>query len=258
MEAQGGEERAKYGNQLIKEYSEKLTKELGKGYGITNLKRMRQFYLIVEKGAPMAHQLTWSHYVEILPIKNIDKIKYYINIAKKFSLSKRELRESIKSNEYERIGKKCELNNLKVDSLIKEPILIKVKSIPEKINEYILHNLILENMGDFLRELGEGFSYIDHEVKIKICDNYHRIDFLLFNYIFDCFVVVELKTTEFKAEHAGQTIKYMNYIDKNFRKPYHDKTVGIIVCKKNNKYILEYIGFDKLFVSSYELECLNK
>ena len=98
IEAQGGEDRAKYGDGLIKEYSLKLSKEIGKKYNITTLKRMRQFYLIIEKGATMWHQLSWSHYRELLPIGNINEINYYISVTEKNSLSVRELREKIKSN----------------------------------------------------------------------------------------------------------------------------------------------------------------
>ena len=98
IEAQGGEDRAKYGNGLIKKYSSKLSQEIGKKYNITTLKRMWQFYLIIEKGAAMRHQLSWSHYRELLPIGNINEINYYIGVAEKNSLSVRQLRERIKSN----------------------------------------------------------------------------------------------------------------------------------------------------------------
>ena len=98
IEAQGGEDRAKYGDGLIKEYSLKLSQEIGNKYNITTLKRMRQFYLIIEKGAAMRHQLSWSHYRELLPIGNINEINYYISVTEKNSLSVRQLRERIKSN----------------------------------------------------------------------------------------------------------------------------------------------------------------
>ena len=102
VEAQGGEERAKYGNKLIKEYSERLTRELGKGYSSPQLKKMRQFYLMIKKGSAVPNQLSWSHVVELLPLKDIQAIKYYIYIAEKQNLSYRELRNCIKLNEYER------------------------------------------------------------------------------------------------------------------------------------------------------------
>ena len=113
IEAQGGEERAKYGDGLIKEYSKRLTNELGKGYTISSLKRMRSFFLIIEKGAAMPHLLTWSHYIELLVLKNIDEINYYIDVAIKQNLSYRKLREKIKSKEYERLDE-CTRNKLHV------------------------------------------------------------------------------------------------------------------------------------------------
>ena len=255
VEAQGGEARAKYGNKLIKEYSEKLTKELGKGYTYTNLSRMRQFYLLMQKLAPMAQQLpnlTWSHYSIILPLKNLKEIEYYLYISYKLNLSRRELRERIKSKEYERLGKDIKLEEPKVNSLIKNPILIKVKNKNEKLTEYALHQSILENIKDFLKELGIGFAFIGSEVKIKIGDRYNYIDFLLFNTKFNCYVVVELKVTEMKAEYIGQITKYMNYADKNIKEVFHDKTVGVIICKKENKYVMEYCTNPNIFVSTYQ------
>ena len=253
VKAQGGEARAKYGNRLIKEYSEKLTKELGKGYTYTNLSRMRQFYLLSKKVATLSQQLTWSHYVEILKIDNLDKLKYYIYITSKLNLSVRELREKIKSNEYERIGNKIELKEYKINTLIKNPILIKVKNKNNKLTEYALHQSILENMEDFLKELGIGFAFIGSEVKIKIGNNYHYIDFLLFNVKFNCYVVVELKVVNFKAEYIGQITKYINYADKNIKEIHNEKTVGVIICKKENKYVMEYCTNPQIFVRTYEM-----
>ena len=185
VKAQGGEARAKYGNKLIKEYSEKLTKELGKRYTYTNLSRMRQFYLLSKKVATVSQQLTWSHYVEILKIDNLDKLKYYIYITGKLNLSVRELRERIKTKEYERIGEKTELKEYKINTLIKNRILIKVKNKNNKLTEYALHQSILENMEDFLKELGIDFTFAGSEVKIKLGDRYNYIDLLLFNYIYN-------------------------------------------------------------------------
>ena len=255
VEAQGGEARAKYGNKLIKEYSEKLTKELGKGYTYTNLSRMRQFYLLMQKLAPMAQQLpnlTWSHYSIILPLKNLKEIEYYLYISYKLNLSRRELRERIKSKEYERIGKNIKLEESKINTLIKNPILIKVKNKNEKLTEYALHQSILENIDDFLKELGIGFTFAGSEVKIKVGDRYNYIDFLLFNTNFNCYIVVELKVTELKAEYIGQIIKYIGYVDKNMRKPFHESTVGVIICKKENKYVMEYCTNPNIFVSTYQ------
>ena len=257
IEAQGGEKRAKYGNKLIKEYSFKLTKELGKGYTYTNLSRMRQFFLLTQKVATLSQQLykvSWSHYTELLKIKDINEVKYYIYLIDKQNLSVRELRERIRTKEYERLGKDINIEKPKVESLIKDPILIKVKNKNEKLTEYALHKSILENMDDFLKELGVGFLYAGSEVKIKIGDRYNYIDFLLFNYKFNCLVVVELKVTEFKAEYIGQITKYINYVDKNIKELFNDKTVGVVICKKENRFIMEYCSDDRIFTTTYEVK----
>ena len=117
----------------------------------------------------------------------------------------------------------------------------------------VLKRLILEDLDNFLKELGDGFSYIESEYKIKIGDRYNYIDLLLFNIEYNCYVVVELKVTELKAEHIGQISKYINYIDKNLRKIYQDKTIGIIIVKKDNEFIMEYVSDDRMHSSTYKL-----
>ena len=254
VEAQGGEKRAKYGNKLIKEYSEKLTKELGKGYKVSNLKNMRQIYLKFRKRQTLSGELSISHYIILSRINNENEINYYINISKTLNLSVRELRERIKSNEYERIGYKGELKEPKINTFIKNPIIIKVGDKNKKLTEYALHQLILENMDDFLKELGIGFTYVGSEVKIKIGNRYNYIDFLLFNVKYNCYVVIELKVTEMKAEYIGQITKYINYVDKNIKELFNDKTVGVVICKRENKYVLEYCSDNRIFTTTYKVK----
>ena len=251
VEAQGGEKRAKYGNKLIKEYSEKLTKELGKGYTVSNLRKMRQFYLLFKKHSTLSSELSWSHYSELIHISDNTERNYYLSISKKLNLSVRELRARIKSKEYERVGYKEELEEPRINTLIKNPIIIKTNNPNEKLSEYALHQTILENIEDFLKELGIGFLYAGSEVKIKIGSRYNYIDFLLFNVKFNCYIVIELKITEFKAEYIGQIMKYINYVDKNIKEPFHDKTVGVIICKKENKFVMEYCTDNRIFTTTY-------
>ena len=260
IEAQGGKERARYGDSLIKEYSKKLSEELVGKYNITTLKRMRQFYLIIEKGAPLAHQLTWSHYCELLSIKDINEISYYISISEKQNLSKRQLREKIKSKEYQRLDNNTKLKLINkeetvVSDFIKNPIVIKNKYNidKEEVTEKILKKLILEDLDNFLKELGTGFSYIENEYKIKIGNTYNYIDILLFNYIYNCFVVIELKVTELKKENIGQIQIYMNYVDKNIKTINQDKTIGVIICKKDNGYYIEYSSDNRIYTRDYEI-----
>ena len=260
IEAQGGEERAKYGDGLIKEYSKKLSEELGGKYNITTLKRMRQFYLIIEKGATLWHQLTWSHYRELLTFDNIDEINYYIKQTGDYNLSVRELREKIKSKEYQRLDNNTKLKLINkeetvVSDFIKNPIVIRNKyNIDKKsVTEKILQRLILEDIPSFLKELGDGFTFVENEYKIKIGSTYNYIDLLLFNYTYNCFVVIELKVTELKKEHIGQIEVYMNYVDKNIKTINQDKTIGVIICKKDNGYYIEYSSDSRIYHKEYIL-----
>ena len=260
IEAQGGEERAKYGDGLIKEYSKKLSEELGGKYNITTLKRMRQIYLIIEKGATLWHQLTWSHYRELLTFDNIDEINYYIKQTGDYNLSVRELREKIKSKEYQRLDNNTKLKLINkeetvVSDFIKNPIVIRNKyNIDKKsVTEKILQRLILEDIPSFLKELGDGFTFVENEYKIKIGNTFNYIDLLLYNIKFNCYVVIELKVTELKKEHIGQIQIYMNYVDKNIKTINQDKTIGVIICKKDNGYYIEYSSDNRIFSKNYIL-----
>ena len=246
-----------YGEGIIKEYSKRLTADLGKGYTFTSLTRMRKFYNLVEKLATVSQQLSYGHYIELLPYDDINKIKYYIRIIENQNLSIRQLRERIKSNEYERLDKetKNKLVNNEIENVtdfIKNPILIKNNTNYENVSEKILQKLILENMSSFLKELGPGFSYIDNEYKIKLGNRYNYIDLLLFNIEYNCYVVVELKTVELRKDHIGQIEIYMNYIDTNLKKINQSKTIGIIICKKDNKYVIEYCSDKRIISRTYE------
>ena len=247
-----------YGEGIIKEYSKRLTNELGKGYSISNLKNMRNFYVFFSKSQTRSGQLTWSHYIELLKLVDKEKINYYIKIIEEENLSVRELRQKIKNNEYERLDEETKKKlktkeQLKVSDLVKNPIQIKNTSGNNEISEKVLQKLILEDIPSFLKELGNGFCFIDNEYKIKIGDRYNYIDLLLFNYEFNCFVVVELKVSELKKEHIGQIEFYMNYIDKNLKNINQNKTIGIIICKKENKYVIEYCSDDRIISREYEL-----
>lgn len=138
---------------------------------------------------------------------------------------------------------------------IKEKLLqiVKVNSINKGLSEYAIKQAILNNLEEFLFQLGYGFTYVGNEVKIKVENRYNYIDLLLFNYEYNCFVVIELKITELKKEHIGQIQVYMNYIDNKLRKINQGKTIGIIICRKNNKYIIEYCSDEGIIAREYEL-----
>ena len=248
-----------YGEGIIKEYSKRLTYELGNGYSKRNLWLMLKFYELNEKVQTLSAQLSWSHYCELLSFENTDKINYYIELVKNNNLSVRQLRERIKSNEYERLpestkNKSVEQKESDIVDFIKNPILIKNSNKYDIFSEKVLQKLILEDIENFLEELGIGFTFIKSEYPIKLGNRYNYIDLLLFNYIYQCFVVIELKVTELKKEHIGQIETYMHYIDKNLKTNNQDKTIGIILTKKDNRFIMEYCSDKRVLNITYSLQ----
>ena len=221
---------------------------------------MKQFYNVFsnEKVSTMLTQLSWSHYLLLISLNDYNEIIYYIRVAKDNNLSQRQLQERIKNNDYKRlpIETRSKITNsklLNIKDLVPNPILIKNKNNIDIIDEKVLHQLILEDIESFMKELGNGFCFIGSEYKIKIGDNFHKIDLLLFNIKYNSYVVVELKVCELRKEHIGQIEVYMNYIDKNIKKISQDKTIGIIICRKNNKYVIEYCSDNRIISREYEL-----
>ena len=247
-----------YGEGIIEEYSKRLKYELGKGYSKRNLWLMLKFYELNEKVQTLSAQLSWSHYCELLSFENTDKINYYIELVKNNNLSVRQLRERIKSNEYERLpestkNKSVEQKESDIVDFIKNPILIKNSNKYDIFSEKVLQKLILEDIENFLEELGIGFTFIKSEYPIKLGNRYNYIDLLLYNIKYRCYVVVELKITELKKEHTGQIMTYMNYIDKNIKTIEENDTVGIIICKQENEYVIKYCSDNRIIAREYEL-----
>ena len=250
-----------YGEGIIKEYSRKLIVELNRKYSTRLLYKMRKFYSFVknQKVPTVSAKLTWSHYDEILTLDNYQKINYYIHIVETQNISIRELRQRIKNDEYERLPQETKDNylskieNTNISDFIKNPIIIK-NTTHEEISEKILQELILEDIEHFMKELGNLYSFIGSEYKIKIGDRYNYIDLLLYNIKYKCYVVIELKVTELKKEHIGQIEVYMNYIDNNLKSIEEGKTIGIILCKKDNKLLLEYCSDPRILSREYILK----
>lgn len=239
VEAQGGEKRAKYGNGLIKEWSNRLTKLYGNSYNSDNLRRFRQYYLTFPKYDPMGHKLEWSHIRAILPIKDINKRNYYINLSIEKNLSKRELIQAIKDNSYERLLVKpqnIEIINqkdkYKIEEHLKNPIIIKLNKEEQILKEKDLQLLILAKLKNFFNELGQGYAFIGNEYKIKYGTKNYYIDILLFNVELNSYIVVELKFRELKKEDKAQIEFYMNLVDNTLKRSFHNRTIGIIITKE--------------------------
>lgn len=247
-----------YGENIIEKYALKLQMDVGKKFNRRVLFRMRQFFLMFEdeKVSTLSTYLSWSHYVELLGIEDVGKIFYYVNLVRNQNLTVRELREKIKNKEYERLDKSTKLKiinyeELSIQETIKNPIIIKSKNIGNNLSEKDLKNIIMENIPLFLKELGNKFAFVDTEFKIKIGDKYNYIDLLLYNISYKCYVVIELKVTELKKEHIGQIETYMKFIDKEVKTFDENKTIGIIICKINNRFIMEYCSDSRLLTREY-------
>ena len=194
---------------------------------------------------------------QLFSLTDNNEINYYAEQIEKRNLSKRQLEEIIKNREYERLpietkNKLMNSEKINVKDLVPNPILIRNKNNIEIIIEKTLHHLILEDIESFMKDIGNSFSFIGSEYKIKIGDRNHYIDLLLFNVKYNCYVVVELKVTEFKVEYIAQVQKYMNYIDKNVKEISNNSTIGILICKRENEFVIEYCSDDRIAVREYE------
>ncbi len=258
VEAQGGEARAKYGNGLIKEWSEKFAKKYGKNYCDRNLRNMRKFYLIFPIWNAMRSKLNWTQIRTILPIKDENKRNYYINICIKNNLSTRELEREIKNNAYERLIDKPEKieiigykekNNIKNN--IMNPIILELWDNQKIESEKDLELIILSQLKNFFSQLGNGFTLVGNQYKLVYNNKNYFIDILLFNYKLNSFIVVELKLRELQKEDKGQIEFYMDIVDKEIKEAFHNKTIGIIISKKQDKFIAEFVGSDEIIPLTY-------
>ena len=259
VEAQGGKEKAKYGDKLLKEWANTLTQEYGKGYNVTNLKRFRQFFLCFPIFAPVGRILTWTTIRTILPIKNENKRNYYINLCIENKLSVRELKQEMKSNSYERLEHKPDKIDIVVPTKVpniannfKNPILLKLKDNEIK-NESDLEKLIYSQLSYVFLQLGNGFTWVGNQYKISDGNKNYFIDMLLYNYIYNCFVVVEIKCRKLKKEDKGQVEFYMNLVDSFVKEASNNQTIGIIITKNQDKFIANFVRNEKIMPLTYEL-----
>ena len=258
VEAQGGEEQNKYGNKLIKLWSEELAGTYGKGYDYTNLCRFKQFYLYFKKIGPLGQYLTWTNIRLLLPIKNVNKRNYYINMCIKKNLSKRALEKEIKNNAFERLSL-ADKENIKLISnknevltikdTLKDPVLITINEDLDNVSEEKLAKIIRKELEIFLLELGCGYTYAGKEVRMG--ESY--CDLLFFNYEFNCFVVIELKTRKIKKEDIGQLEYYINYVDENMKKESFNPTIGVLVAKEGNYLVMKYCTNKNIYKTTYKI-----
>jgi len=281
-EEQNGKERADYGKSLLKELSKVLTKEFGKGFSITNIQQMRNFYLVYQKQQTVSansvkviqqtvsanFQLSWSHYLKLMRIDNENERKFYEIEAAKNNWSVRELERQYDSALFTRLAlsrnkdevKKLSENGLvleKPKDAIKDPYILEFIGLPEKsaYSESDLEQGIIDKLEHFLLELGTGFTFVARQKRISFDDKHFRIDLVFYNRILKCFVLIDLKIGELKHQDIGQMQMYVNYYDREIRLDDENKTIGIVLCQNKSEAIVEYTlpeNNEQIFASKYK------
>ena len=247
-----------YGEGIVKKYASILTREFGKGYKTEELRKMRAFYELIQKCGPVDRILSWSHYVKLLPLKNVEEINYYIKIIKRDNLSKRALAERIKSNEYGRLSTEAKQKLLNEESLtlvqsVPSPIVLVPNKSYEVYTEKILQEIIYENLDSFMKQLGGGYFYVGREYKLNIGDKKNYIDYLLYNYKMNCFCVIEIKAREYRKTDYGQIKTYMNYVDEHLKNITQNNTIGIIITKSVNKFEAHYVKDNQVTIVEFKI-----
>jgi len=247
-----------YGEGIVKKYAKELTEEFGKGYTYSELNRMIKYYVMVQKLGPLAPILTWSHYLKLLVLNDINEIKYYINITKRDNLSKRALAERIKSDEYGRLSTEAK------EKILNKEELSLIQSVPSSIvlvpnksyevyTEKILQEIIYENLDSFMKQLGGGYFYVGREYKLNIGDKKNYIDYLLYNYKMNCFCVIEIKAREYRKTDYGQIKTYMNYVDEHLKTIIQNNTIGIIITKSVDKFEAHYVKDNQVTIVEFKI-----
>ena len=269
-EEQNGKERAEYGKQILKELSKRLTSEFGKGFSQRNLEQMRQFYLTYSKTQTLSAEfnLSWSHYLKLMRIDNIDERKFYEKEVYVNNWSLRELQRQFDSALYERLvlsrDKKAvkELSEKgqiieKPSDTIKDPYVLEFIGLPEnaKYSETELEQRIIDELEHFLLELGKGYAFIGRQVRFTFDEKHFRVDLVFYNRLLQCFVLIDLKIGEINHQDLGQMQMYVNYYDRFVKLDHENKTIGIILCRDKNDTLVEITlpeNNKQIFASKYQ------
>ncbi|WP_423130566.1 PDDEXK nuclease domain-containing protein [Gaoshiqia sp. Z1-71] len=269
-EEQHGEEKAKYGQNLINDLSKKLSDEFGKGFSSTNLKQMRSFYLTYSKGQIVSDdfKLSWSHYLKLMRIDDESERKFYEIESIKNNWSVNELQRQYDSALYTRLAlsrNKNEALKLAQEGLIieypkdaiKDPYILDFIGLPEKsaYSESDLEQKLIDKLEHFLLELGTGFTFVARQKRLSFDDKHFRIDLVFYNRILKCFVLIDLKIGELRHQDIGQMQMYVNYYDREIRLNDENKTIGLILCQNKSESVVQYTlpeNNEQIFASKYQ------
>lgn len=274
---QKGNVKAEYGKQIIKEVSKELRKTLGNGFSCSNLFNMRRLYIVYPKIQTLSGKLSWSHYCELLSIRDDDERNFYEKECINSNWSVRELKRQLETSLFERLllsegkdnkKKIYELSKVgqtlsKAEDILKEPYVFEFLDIKENKNllEKNLEEKLVKHIEDFLLELGKGFMFVGTQQRITLGNTHYYIDMVFYNKILKCYVLIDLKIGSMKPEYAGQMNMYLNYYDAEVNDEGDNKPIGIILCKSKKSIDMEYaLGglSNNVFASTYTYYIPNK
>lgn len=279
---QGGQERAEYGESTLKKLSKKLNKKYKRGFGVVNLQQARRFYLeyqidrdnqkyqtVSDKSLVVDTNLSWSHYVELMKVSRDEAKKFYQIEALKNNWSVRELRRQISSLLYDRLAKSKDKEGLlklandgheisTSDDAIKDPVILEFLGIPEsaKLIESELEQALINNLQQFLLELGAGFAFVARKKRLTFDNDHLYADLVFYHTILKCYVVIDLKTKKLSHADLGQIQIYVNYFDKEIKTEDDNPTIGLVLCTEKSDHMVEYFIGDSgrnIFASKYQL-----
>ena len=271
---QGGNAKAKYGELLITNLAKDLTRIKGKGFSRSNLIYMRKFYLIFQKGETLSHQLTWSHYFELLKCEDPLEMKFYMKECVKEGWSVRELKRQINSSLFQRLALSKDKEGvlalaneghqvMSPADIIRDPYVLEFTGLPQRkqYKESDLEKALKTNMEQFLLELGRGFAFMGRQYVIPIGSRRFKVDLVFYNAILKCYVLIDLKRAEIKHGDIGQMNLYLNYFKNEICQPDDNPPIGIVLGAKKDELLMEYAlqGIDnQLFAARYQLYLPNR
>lgn len=267
VEAQGGNGQAEYGQVLLKNLSDRLTAEFGKGFTVTNLKYMRQFYLAFQNRHALRDQLSWTHYRLLMKVENAEVREFYIDECIRGNWSTRQLERQINSFYYQRLlaSQNRELvrneihqleTELQPEDLIKDPFVLEFMGLKDQrdFTELEVEKALMDNLQDFLLELGRGFSFVARQKRITAEGDHFYIDLVFYNYILKCFVLIDLKVGKLSHQDIGQMDFYVRYFEKEIKGELDNPTIGIILSSEQNETVVKYSVLEEsrqLFSAKY-------
>ncbi|MDI1355051.1 MAG: PDDEXK nuclease domain-containing protein [bacterium] len=271
---QKGNIKAEYGKQLLLNLSKELVLELGKGFSRSNLTYMRLFYQRYQKGETVSHKLSWSHYFELLKIDDELERSFYQRQAITENWTTRELKRHKTSALFQRLAlskdkqgilalaKKGHIIKNDTD-LVKDPYVLEFLNIPEKYkySEKELEQNIIDNLQEFLLELGKGFAFIGRQYRVTLNNKHYRIDLVFYHRILKCFVLIDLKINDIEHHDIGQMNMYLGYFETELNEKNDNPPIGIILSAEKDSVMVEYAMHgisNKIFVSKYQLYLPDK